>query len=190
MNVERVRKWIDALRSGEYQQTTGSLENLQGGQRYNCCLGVLMRVASADPTLSHLTFTFQDPDPSGYVLMNGNSSLPPESVMGEFGFGSERNPHLRILGGNATQANDDGYSFADIAYALEWELANEEGTDLPPIPEGRACEGPSHGKFMRMGRDWHGHMLCLSCIVDHPDTASAATRSWVEGWFRDGNDTD
>lgn len=40
-NQENIRKWVDALRSGKYQQTTGKLSD---GQAY-CCLGVACEVA-------------------------------------------------------------------------------------------------------------------------------------------------
>lgn len=56
---DRVRLWVDALRSGEYQQTNGTLEKLFGKadgkdgsvtevKTRNCCLGVACRVAIAD----------------------------------------------------------------------------------------------------------------------------------------------
>lgn len=38
MDVELGRKWVDALRSGKYQQGFGSLKTKAGGY---CCLGVL-----------------------------------------------------------------------------------------------------------------------------------------------------
>lgn len=42
LNIELVRKWVVALRSGKYRQCRGSLwmSNDDGGKSY-CCLGVL-----------------------------------------------------------------------------------------------------------------------------------------------------
>lgn len=40
-NTENAQKWIDALRSGEYQQAKGSLRKPEGF----CCLGVACDVA-------------------------------------------------------------------------------------------------------------------------------------------------
>jgi len=37
---KNIRKWVDALRSGEYKQTTGSLHDADG----YCCLGVACKV--------------------------------------------------------------------------------------------------------------------------------------------------
>ena len=38
MDIELGRKWVDALRSGKYQQGFGALKTKAGGY---CCLGVL-----------------------------------------------------------------------------------------------------------------------------------------------------
>lgn len=40
-NKENIRKWVDALRSGEYTQDTGQLRSSHGF----CCLGVACEVA-------------------------------------------------------------------------------------------------------------------------------------------------
>lgn len=45
MNPEVKAKWLPALRSGDYKQTTSILNNNQGGF---CCLGVLCEIAVAD----------------------------------------------------------------------------------------------------------------------------------------------
>jgi hypothetical protein len=42
--MEILKKWIDALRSGKYPQTTQVIEDSCG----NCCLGVLLKVAGKD----------------------------------------------------------------------------------------------------------------------------------------------
>lgn len=43
-NRENMRLWVDALRSGDFRQTTGKLSN---GREY-CCLGVACEVAMAN----------------------------------------------------------------------------------------------------------------------------------------------
>lgn len=43
-NEENVRKWVAALKSGEYTQGFGALEYVVNGTRKNCCLGVATRV--------------------------------------------------------------------------------------------------------------------------------------------------
>lgn len=49
-NIENVKKWIAALRSGEYKQGTGSLHSAgaEGEPDTYCCLGVATVVAMAD----------------------------------------------------------------------------------------------------------------------------------------------
>lgn len=40
-NIENIRKWVDALRSGDYQQGQGALHNIVSeDEHYYCCLGV------------------------------------------------------------------------------------------------------------------------------------------------------
>ena len=45
MDPDIKKKWVAALRSGEYRQGTGKLQTLGGT---NCCLGVLLRVQGQD----------------------------------------------------------------------------------------------------------------------------------------------
>jgi hypothetical protein len=45
MDAELKAKWVAALRSGEYQQTVGTLRLASDGQIYYCCLGVLYCVS-------------------------------------------------------------------------------------------------------------------------------------------------
>jgi hypothetical protein len=48
MDAELKAKWVKALRSGEYEQTSGALrDKYRGGCAY-CCLGVLAEVLGAD----------------------------------------------------------------------------------------------------------------------------------------------
>jgi hypothetical protein len=42
MNTELKQKWVEALRSGEYRQIRGRLNDYDNGY---CCLGVLCKVA-------------------------------------------------------------------------------------------------------------------------------------------------
>ena len=41
-------KWLAALRSGEYKQARGSLEEVQDGESCFCCLGVLCDLAAKE----------------------------------------------------------------------------------------------------------------------------------------------
>ncbi len=49
------RKWIAALRSGDYKQTIGTLVEQDGNNGYKyCCLGVACKVAWSKPLLSDI----------------------------------------------------------------------------------------------------------------------------------------
>ena len=45
MNAELKARWVKALRSGRYRQTTRRLSRGPASKQSNCCLGVLCRVA-------------------------------------------------------------------------------------------------------------------------------------------------
>lgn len=59
MNPELKEKWLEALRSGKYEQGQGRL----ACEGHFCCLGVLVEVAQAwhanDPTHGHLNMTWR-----------------------------------------------------------------------------------------------------------------------------------
>lgn len=107
-------KWVEALRSGKYQQARSRLYD---GEGY-CCLGVLCEV------MGH-KFTKQ---PNGSFSIAGSDSVLPDVVEEAAGMNS-RNGHSRkiILYGpsNArhsnllSEANDDGATFAQIADHIE-----------------------------------------------------------------------
>lgn len=44
MTPQLKAKWIEALRSGEYKQTTGILRYVDNGEESFCCMGVLCEV--------------------------------------------------------------------------------------------------------------------------------------------------
>src|SRR5947199_768483 len=104
-NRENIQKWVDALRSGDYKQTIGALENEYG----NCCLGVACRVAIGDGLRVNVY--------SGRVTsFDGEDAHLPASVRDWLGVDRV------VLGGwPATYANDwaPGWDFARIADEIE-----------------------------------------------------------------------
>lgn len=121
MNPEIKGKWLEALRSGRYQQGTRMLryrpsKNVET-EEY-CCLGVLCDLAVAAEVipapeelgLNGVTYAY-GPD--------GDVSLLPEPVMLWAGLetrlGSRRGMSLASL-------NDNGASFAKIAVVIEEEF--------------------------------------------------------------------
>lgn len=92
-------KWINALRSGEYTQSTGSLKNVKG----YCCLGVLARVCEyTDENLLGYGFLHRDIFPNVPVVV----------------MGSKDNTVARTV----STMNDTGRSFIEIADWIEQNL--------------------------------------------------------------------
>jgi hypothetical protein len=126
VNPEVKEKWVGALRSGEFRQTTGRLRSItREGPRY-CCLGVLCELYRAEhPESSWLDAAFLDAA-SHFVPAPGveptGGYLPTEVV--EWAGLKSRNPPL-VDGPavSATDANDNyDWDFARIADAVERSL--------------------------------------------------------------------
>lgn len=68
MNIELIKKWVEALESGKYKQGRGRLcEEIEGAKHY-CCIGVLAEVAGIPAVREsktggrHHVFVFKFPD--------------------------------------------------------------------------------------------------------------------------------
>ena len=114
INAENVEKWVAALRGGEYLQGKSTLRN---GDKY-CCLGVacdLYRKATWRGEWTPVN------DSCWNFKLDGDlsSGIMPKAVAAWLGLGS-RDP---TLGDScATEMNDGGKSFAQIADAIEQEF--------------------------------------------------------------------
>ncbi len=121
MNKYVKKKWLEALRSGEYKQTRGKLRRNRGKNKASfCCLGVLCNLhAQAHPEIA-ATQT----DPKSYI---GATELPPVEVMEWAGL-EAKDPVIAIGHGvherttRLSVLNDSGYSFKEIASLIEREL--------------------------------------------------------------------
>lgn len=133
MKPEIAQKWVEALRSGNYTQTTKTLRDDKG----YCCLGVLCDLASQEGI-----GTWQAPDSpptsasriyryvAGYAKYESNSSLIPPRVakwaeMSEKNTGKNGSKGSFLSDGNWTSLanlNDRGSSFEDIAKVIEKEV--------------------------------------------------------------------
>lgn len=82
MRPEIARKWVDALRSGKYQQGKHRLGTVkENGDIEYCCLGVLCEVAVAEGVIappSVITSSYFEP--RGRVSYNQSEATPPEVV--------------------------------------------------------------------------------------------------------------
>jgi hypothetical protein len=119
MNEEIKRRWIEALRSGRYQQGT---QYLRQGDWY-CCLGVLCDLYATDEWTQHEGDDITDP----YWYLDATDTLP-EEVVDWAGLPDENpcvlvemadgNTYPRDLG----SLNDTGHSFRVIAALIEDQL--------------------------------------------------------------------
>jgi len=103
MKKELKQEWLDALRSGDFQQETGSLKyfgDTDCGSRY-CCLGVLLEIEQLDGVAKH-DFNF------------GDEELTSEELV-RVGLDCE-------IHDEAIKRNDSGQSFEEIADWLEGVL--------------------------------------------------------------------
>lgn len=149
MNKENIRKWVAALRSGEYKQgerylLSASPKTLE--PKY-CCLGVACSISS---DLLNLDFKKSGKltTPEGIELYtytyNGSDSFLPDAVMEWLGIDQE-SPAIpayllpyddQVLSYNISGSvelaalNDDmGYNFNQIADLIEKAYINEEEED-------------------------------------------------------------
>lgn len=123
-NEERVQLLVDALRSGEFNQAQGVLENEHG----NCCLGVACRVAMKNGL--YVKVDRHEGDPS--TLFDGQGIDLPLSVQEWYGF-EQYNPLLKPeddVDGycGAIHLNDyKKYDFNKIADAFERTFIDVDG---------------------------------------------------------------
>lgn len=118
--------WIDALRSGEFNQCTGALGKLADGGGVNyCCLGVLATLAGAghcfrpDEGEGILVFDFGDgSEDSGIIPLSVRDTIVSDLKLGQLIYetGPDREDDLmRTL----SSKNDRGATFNEIADYLE-----------------------------------------------------------------------
>lgn len=119
MNKEIKDQWVAALRSGEYEQGTGALNN----KGKYCCLGVLsdLAIKAGVP----VTVVVED-----RTYYDGHDALPPDSVTEWAGL-DRRNPNVDLSDGcvvDLASLNDTGHDmsgpfpFGMIADLVEAQL--------------------------------------------------------------------
>ncbi len=117
-NKDRIRKLVEALRSGEYTQGIGQLTFIdKDGNEKDCCLGVACKVAIKDGLELSVV---RVGDGLAYGTERETGILP-SSVREYYGF-SARNPALNVLRVmyTASSLNDSvHYSLGEIADAFE-----------------------------------------------------------------------
>lgn len=124
MNPEIRARWAAALRSGDYEQTSGSLSD---GQAF-CCLGVLCDLAARDKVIPPLV---ADGKP---VYGEDTDEELPYRVRAWAGINASNPKVIAEVQGDVEQVpliglNDDyHWSFAQIADAIDGGAASSEGS--------------------------------------------------------------
>jgi hypothetical protein len=141
-NKENLRKWVAALRSGEFKQDRGRLHTVdrETGEVGYCCLGVACEIAERNGVI-------QPPEDSSLPEWEPawrTDSLLTRTFMRWLGVDSN-NPYLS--GTSAASWNDrEGASFAKIADLIELQYGlNEDDNEVDSTnPEsGREVRSPS-----------------------------------------------
>jgi hypothetical protein len=127
MNKDHVTKWIAALRSGEYTQTTKRLHDRENGGF--CCLGVLCDLYAKDhpeagwkpdekPGVTNpAAIPFYDNMSKGFDVANVNSAMPSANVLAWAGL-----DWRDVFYQNLAVQNDNGATFEVIADIIQREL--------------------------------------------------------------------
>ena len=117
---ELVKKWIEALRSGEYTQSIGRLSDGRGGF---CCLGVLCDIVNPDGWTEIPSYGMPPDDEPQTAYRGSNphetlgTGLAPTSVWrGQAGLGDVLNQST------LANMNDNGFSFKEIADYIEGRI--------------------------------------------------------------------
>ena len=121
--------WLEALRSGEYEQGRGVLQNSEGKF---CCLGVLCDLAVKAGVIPPPE---TDEDPGVYHYgKDRDFALPPNEVLAWAGL-EQASPGVTVEGTGDGWPNelislndDEDYTFAEIAAVIEAQPEGWDGT--------------------------------------------------------------
>lgn len=106
MNVDIAKKWVAALRSGEYRQGRGMLETPKG----HCCLGVLCDLAVKEGVI----VADRGLDPDGIVYYDAVYTLPSDKVAEWAGVGRGADGRM-----GWTVSTPSNFAFGDVEWARD-----------------------------------------------------------------------
>ncbi len=115
MNIEVKRKWVDALRSGEYKQGKGQLRK---GDKF-CCLGVLCDLHAKET--GHRWSVVPQNSEAKFIRSYLDSDCYPDDRVAEWAGLKETDP---VIKGHSLATYNDGTnsSFFEIADLIEKNL--------------------------------------------------------------------
>lgn len=109
MNQQIKEKWLNALRSGEYQQTRGFLRTSEGF----CCLGVLCDLYAKETGTEWGEYQGKFKNSS---FLGEIATLPPKVI--KWSGIVQANPYFENVG-SLVSLNDEGKEFPEIADVIE-----------------------------------------------------------------------
>lgn len=124
MKDEIIREWIEALRSGEFSQVSGTLcqYSAKTGEPVGyCCLGVLefMRTSGAYALKIPSDMSLSEEHGYGALTVDSRAGMPTDQTYSWSGLD-------RHIAERLADANDNGMSFRGIAQLLERMLNKPE----------------------------------------------------------------
>lgn len=120
---ELKKKWLEALRSGEYRQGKQMLKYEEDGKMHHCCLGVLLEVLEVKSEMCQPA-----PEDNSSTHMY-EFDYPGEKACGVLPLELRERHFIDEYDLNKLmQMNDDGVSFYDIADYIERDV---EMCDIP-----------------------------------------------------------
>lgn len=134
MNKDVAKRWVEALRSGEYKQARRALaDELPSGDIGYCCLGVLCELAVADGVIPPKARAVY---PTSRFSFNEDAYMPPDAVDEWAGQGIRNQDRYRIEIPDeiADRLSEVGIDHGNIAFLPELnddaELTFSEIADL------------------------------------------------------------
>jgi hypothetical protein len=107
MNPTVKKQWLEALRSGKYQQGNGRLRSSRDGVDRFCCLGVLCDLLEPE--------SWTETSVPGFYRHSIHEGYPGSTVLESAGLEHDQ---CQIL----ASMNDNGKSFEDVAQFIEVTL--------------------------------------------------------------------
>jgi hypothetical protein len=154
---EIARRWVEALRSGEYDQTRGALQRQEPDEDGNpvgfCCLGVLCELAVEEKVIGSPTI---GQGWVGYGRCDHTSLLPdPDAEWAGF---TCSDPELKVGGTTKTASylnDEDRLTFADLAEVIERNFLQPKEGDKVLLPIGSWYKG----RFIDRDREVEGEVV-------------------------------
>ncbi|KKN81613.1 hypothetical protein LCGC14_0318920 [marine sediment metagenome] len=131
MNKKVKKKWITALRSGQYDQIQGTLcaETTSSGRTGFCCLGVLCNIHAEESSGGGWEESRNYKSKSKFVGSKGKVKKIMSKELSYLGSGEETPKEVASWSGldhddetTLIEMNDKGENFTDIAFFIENEL--------------------------------------------------------------------